>query len=246
MAGRQDFSIHCQNCSFSQLCLPFNLNQQELNKLDDIIQRKRPIQKNERLISAGEPLTSLYAVRSGSFKTFSVSQDGEEQITAFHLPGEIIGFDGLMEQSHKSFAQALETSMVCEIPYPTLDDLSGEFPKLRQQIMRLMSNEIHHDQEMFMLLNKRTAEERVAHFIKSLSDRFNTRGFSASEFRLTMTRSEIGNYLGLTVETISRILTRFQKEKLVAVEGKLVQILEHEKLVDRMGAKRQTCSMEVQ
>ncbi|UAA37112.1 fumarate/nitrate reduction transcriptional regulator Fnr [Paraneptunicella aestuarii] len=246
MAGHPSSSIHCQNCSFSQLCLPFNLNSKELSKLDDIIQRKRPIQKNERLFTAGDGLKALYAVRSGSFKTFTVSQDGEEQITAFHLPGEIIGFDGLLELKHQSFAQALETSMVCEIPYQTLDDLSGEFPKLRQQIMRLMSNEIHHDQEMFMLLNKRTAEERLAYFIKSLSNRFHDRGFSANEFRLTMTRGEIGNYLGLTVETISRLLTRFQKENLIEVNGKLISIVNHPKLEERMGSQRNTCSVTLQ
>lgn len=246
MSSQHDFSIHCQNCSFSQLCLPFNLNSQELNKLDDIIQRKRPIQKNERLFTAGDSLKALYAVRSGSFKTFTVSQDGEEQITAFHLPGEIIGFDALLQQSHQSFAQALETSMVCEIPYQTLDELSGEFPKLRQQLMRLMSNEIHQDQEMFMLLNKRTAEERLAYFIKSLSNRFHDRGFSANEFRLTMTRGEIGNYLGLTVETISRLLTRFQKEELISVSGKLIQILNHPLLEERMGSKRHTSAVPLQ
>lgn len=242
MSATSNFAIHCQSCSFSQLCLPFNLNENELGKLDDIIQRKKPFQKNQRLFQAGEELHALYAVRSGSFKSFTVSEDGEEQITAFHLPGEIIGFDGLIQNRHQSFAQALETSMVCEIPYTTLDELSGDFPKLRQQIMRLMSNEIQQDQEMFMLLNKRTAEERLAYFIASLSTRFYSRGFSAHEFRLTMTRGEIGNYLGLTVETISRLLTRFQKEELIAVDGKLIQILNSQGLENRMGSQRAPCA----
>lgn len=234
-------AIHCQNCSISQLCLPFTLNDREMEKLDDIIQRKRPFRKGDRLFQAGEALTSLYAVRSGSFKTFTLSEDGEEQITAFHLPGDIIGFDAVRHYKHHSFSQALETGMVCEIPFDTLDNLSGDFPKLRHQVMRLMSNEIQQDQEMFMLLNKRTAEERLAYFIMSLSKRFGERGFSHKQFRLTMTRGEIGNFLGLTVETISRLLSRFQKEQLIEVEGKLISILNIDGLEQRMGAKRTVC-----
>lgn len=234
-------AIHCQNCSISQLCLPFTLNDREMEKLDDIIQRKRPFRKGDRLFQAGEALTSLYAVRSGSFKTFTLSEDGEEQITAFHLPGDIIGFDAVRHAKHHSFSQALETAMVCEIPFDTLDNLSGDFPKLRHQVMRLMSNEIQQDQEMFMLLNKRTAEERLAYFIMSLSKRFGERGFSNKQFRLTMTRGEIGNFLGLTVETISRLLSRFQKEQLIDVEGKLISIHSLDGLEQRMGAKRSVC-----
>ena len=241
MSASSEYLIHCKNCSFSQLCLPFNLSSSELNKLDNIIQRKRPIQKGERLVTAGEPLKSLYAVRTGSFKTYTVSSDGVEQITSFHFPGEIIGFDSLHGLQHQSFSQALETSLVCEIPYSTLDDLSAELPTLRQQILRLMSTEIFHDQEMFMLLNKRTAEERLAYFVKHLSKRFYERGFSENAFRLTMTRGEIGNYLGLTIETISRSLSRFQKEQLIEVNGKLITILDHAGLAERSGVQTPAC-----
>lgn len=230
MTSQATSPLHCQNCSFSQLCLPFNLNSNELDKLDDIIQRKRPIQKNERLFETGDSLKSLYAVRSGSFKSYTISENGDEQITSFHLPGEIIGFDSLAGQVHQSVTQAMETSMVCEIPYPTLDALSDELPGLRRQLMRLMSEEIKQDQQMFMLLNQRTAEERLAYFLHSLSLRFGARGFAPNEFRLTMTRSEIGNHLGLTVETISRLLSRFHKETILKVEGKLISVLDSEAL----------------
>jgi CRP/FNR family transcriptional regulator len=217
-------TIHCQNCSISQLCIPYSLNGQELDKLDDIIQRKRPFQKHDQLYKAGDSFTSLYAVRSGSFKTYTISPSGEEQITGFHLPGDIIGFDGIHAKSHPSFAQALETSMVCEIPFDTLESLSGDLPKLRHQVMRLMSDEIASDQQMMLLLNKKSAEQRLATFLHSLASRYGERGFSSKEFRLSMTRGEIGNYLGLTVETISRLLSRFQKEDLIVVQGKLVSI----------------------
>lgn len=204
-------TIHCHDCSISQLCIPFSLNNSELDLLDSIIERKKPIQKGETLFKAGDELKSLFAIRSGTVKSYTITEQGDEQITGFHLAGDLVGFDAVTRQFHPSFAQALETSMVCEIPYEVLDELSGKMSKLRQQIMRLMSNEIICDQEMILLLSKKNAEERLAAFLNSLSNRFSQRGFSPREFRLAMTRGDIGNYLGLTVETISRLLGRFQK-----------------------------------
>jgi CRP/FNR family transcriptional regulator len=199
-----------------------------MSSLDEIIKRKKPLHKQDRLINAGDQFKSLYAVRTGSFKSFISNDDGEEQIIGFHFPGDIIGFDALSNEIHPSFCQALETAMVCELPYDTLDTMSQNFPKLRHQIMGFMSNEIKHDHDLMMLLNKRTAEERLMYFLSKLSKRFAERGFSSKQFNLTMTRNEIGNYLGLTVETISRLLTRFQKEGFIKVEGKLISILDFE------------------
>ncbi|WP_026374933.1 fumarate/nitrate reduction transcriptional regulator Fnr [Aestuariibacter salexigens] len=233
MSTGSEYSIHCQSCSFSHLCLPVSLDKKELESLDDIIERKRPLHKHDKLTKSGDKLSSLYAVRSGSFKSFISNQDGEEQIIGFHFPGDLIGFDALHNNVHQSYTQALETSMVCELPYSTLDKMAGHIPKLRQQIMRFMSSEIKHEHELMMLLNKRNAEERLLHFIAHLSGRFAERGFSSKQFNLTMTRNEIGNYLGLTVETISRLLTRFQKEALLNVEGKLITILDLDKLHQR-------------
>ncbi|WP_019027560.1 fumarate/nitrate reduction transcriptional regulator Fnr [Colwellia piezophila] len=224
--------INCQNCSISELCLPFSLNDKELDSLDEIIDRKRPIHKGDKIFHDGQDLQALFAIRSGTFKTFTVNEQGEEQITGFHLAGDLLGFDAIAEDSHPSFAQALETSMVCEIPYKNLDELSNTMPKLKKQILRLMSNEIKSDQAMLTLLNRKNAEQRVATFIVSLSERYHARGLSSSEFRLTMTRSEIGNYIGLTVETISRLLNRFHKSGLIKVEGKLIAILDIDKLCD--------------
>ncbi len=223
-------SINCQDCGFSQLCLPFTLNDAELDKLDQIIQRKRPSHKGDHLFEAGKPLQALYAVRTGSFKTYTLTEQGEEQITGFHLPGDVIGFDAIGDQLHPSYAQALETAMVCEIPFNTLDHLLDQVPKLRQQLMRLMSQDIHGDQQMMLLLNRKTAEEKLAAFLTNLAQRFGSRGFSRKEFRLTMTRGEIGNYLGLTVETISRLLGRFHKDELIHVDGKLITIANFEEL----------------
>ncbi len=224
--------IHCQNCSLSELCIPYTLNNQELDTLDSIINRKRPIHKGDKVYNDGEKLTSLFAIRSGTFKTFTIDENGEEQITGFHLPGDLLGFDAIGENEHPSFAQAMETSMVCEIPFDNLDKLTNTMPRLRQQILRMMSKEIKTDQEMLMLLNHKNAEQRLASFILSLSQRYHNRGLSATEFRLTMTRSEIGNYIGLTVETISRLLNRFQKSNLISVSGKLITIHDLDKLAD--------------
>ncbi|MDE3270699.1 FNR family transcription factor [Pseudoalteromonas sp. G4] len=223
-------AIKCQDCSISQLCIPVSLNSEEMGKLDDIIERKKPLHKGDFLFEAGQPLRSIYAVRSGSFKSYTLTESGEEQITGFHLAGDIVGFDGISTMSHRSYAQAMETAMVCEIPFTTLDDLSGKLPKLRHQVMRMMSNEINYDQEMLLMLNKKSAEERLAAFLANLSTRFGERGFSKKEFRLTMTRGEIGNYLGLTVETISRLLSRFQKAEIIKVEGKFITILNADEL----------------
>lgn len=236
-------AIHCQDCSISQLCIPSTLNEQELDQLDNIIERKKPIQKSQVLFKAGDPLNSLYAIRSGTIKTYTISETGEEQITSFQLPGDLVGFDAIMNMQHPSFAQALETSMVCEIPFDILDDLSGKMPKLRQQIMRSMSNEIKNDQEMILLLSKMNAEERLAAFIYNLSRRYSARGFSAREFRLTMTRGDIGNYLGLTVETISRLLGRLQKMGILSVQGKYITINDMVALIELSGTTKTNIKM---
>ncbi len=238
---KSNCTISCTNCSISQLCLPYSLNGEEMDRLDEIIERKKPLHKGDYLFESGNKLHSIFAVRSGSFKSYTLSEQGEEQITGFHLAGDLVGFDAINEMSHQSYSQALETSMVCEIPFTTLDELSGKLPKLRQQIMRLMSNETNYDQAMLLLLNKKTAEERLASFIYNLSQRFGERGFSRKEFRLTMTRGEIGNYLGLTVETISRLLSRFQKAEIIKVEGKFITILDDEKLAQTAAINAKSC-----
>lgn len=236
----QRSAINCQDCGFSQLCLPFSLNDSELNRLDDIIQRKKPLHKADMLFEAGQPQRCLYAIRTGSFKTFTLTEQGEQQITGFHLPGDIVGFDALSNQLHPSYAEALETAMVCEIPLPNLETLLDQLPRLRQQMMRLMSKDIQADQQMMLLLNRKTAEQKLATFLSQLAQRYASRGFSGSEFRLTMTRSDIGNYLGLTVETISRLLSKLDKEQLIQVNGKLISINDKTAL-SKLGALTAHC-----
>ena len=185
-----------------------------MTQLDNIIERKKPVQKSQIIFQSGDELRSIYALRSGTLKSYTLSENGEEQITAFHLPGDLIGFDAIMNMKHVGFAQALETAMICEIPFDILDDLAGKMPKIRHQI------------------SKMSAEEKLAAFLHNLSQRYAARGFSAREFRLTMTRGDIGNYLGLTIETISRLLGRFQKSGMITVQGKYITINQMDVLAD--------------
>ncbi|HEY1029261.1 MAG TPA: fumarate/nitrate reduction transcriptional regulator Fnr [Pseudomonas sp.] len=223
---RSQHQAHCKDCSLAALCLPISLNMEDMDALDEIVKRGRPLKKGEFLFRQGDAFGSVFAVRSGALKTFSLSDSGEEQITGFHLPSELVGLSGVDGERYPVSAQALETTSVCEIPFERLDDLALQLPQLRRQLMRIMSREIRDDQQMMLLLSKKTADERIATFLVNLSARFRARGFSANQFRLAMSRNEIGNYLGLAVETVSRVFTRFQQNKLLEAEGKEVHILD--------------------
>ncbi len=169
-------------------------------------------------------------MRSGALRTSSLSDAGEEQITGFHLPSELVGLSGMDTERYPVSARALETTTVCEIPFERLDELSEQLPQLRRQLLRVMSREIRDDQQMMVLLSKKSADERIATFLVNLSARFHARGFSAQQFRLSMSRNEIGNFLGLAVETVSRVFTRFQQSGVLAAEGKEVRILDSARL----------------
>ena len=223
---RKQPQANCKDCSLSGLCLPLSLNMQDMESLDEIVKRGRPLKKGETLFRQGDAFNSVFAIRSGALRTFSVTDAGEEQITGFHLPSELVGLSGMDTETYPVSAQALETTSVCEIPFERLEELSVLLPQLRRQLMRIMSREIRDDQQMMMLLSKKTADERIATFLINLSARFSARGFSANQFRLPMSRNEIGNYLGLAVETVSRVFTRCQASGLLEAEGKEVRILD--------------------
>jgi len=222
---RSPHQAHCKDCSLATLCLPLSLEMQDLDALDSIVKRNRPLKKGEFLFRQGDTFASVYAVRSGSLKTFSVTDCGAEQITGFHLPSEFVGLSGMDTELYPVSAIALETTSICEIPFDRLDELSAVLPQLRRQLMRIMSREIRDDQQMMMLLSKKTADERIATFLVNLSARFRARGYSPNQFRLAMSRNEIGNYLGLAVETVSRVFTRFQQNELLEAEGKEINLI---------------------
>lgn len=237
LEASEKYTVHCQSCSISRLCLPVMLVESEVEHLDSIVQRSRPLRKSEQLFSAGDNFECVFAVRSGSFKSYTISEDGIEQITGFHLPGEIVGFDAINTGHHPSFSKALETAAVCAIPFDKLQVLAGDMPALQNQLFKVMSQEIREDQELMMILNKKAADERLAAFLINLSQRFGRRGLSSLKFRLTMTRSDIANYLGLAVETVSRLLTKFQQKAFIGVEDKDIEITDIESLSALAGTR---------
>lgn len=223
------FDIHrlkrvCSTCSLRELCLPMGLSTEEIDRLDQLVYTRKRVKRAETLYQAGDRFDSLYAVRSGFFKSNVIADDGRYQVTGFHMPGEILGFDGIGADRHAVNATALEDSEVCVIPFVRLEDLSHQVRGLQSQFHKLMSREIVRDQGVMMLLGTMHAEERVAAFLLNLSQRFAARGYSPAEFNLRMTREEIGSYLGLKLETVSRIFSKFQADGLIAVQQKHIRI----------------------
>ena len=222
----KSIKISCSQCSLSQLCLPRGLNAEEFDQLSSIVKRERPISKGDTVFEIGQPFKSLFAIRTGSVKVFLPTNDGDEQIVGFHMPGELLGFDGMGHDSHACSAVALESSSICELPYSHLHDLAKELPSLSDHFMTLMSNEIADEHAMMLMLAKKSAEARLATFLLNLSARFSKRGFSSKQFNLTMSRHDIANYLGLAVETVSRIMTHLQETGIIDVDRRFVSIVD--------------------
>lgn len=216
--------LACGNCSLHELCLPVGIGLDDVDRLDRIVKRRRPSSRGDHVFRLGDEFRAVYAIRAGSVKTYTTTEGGGEQVTGFHLPGELIGLDAIHTGIHPSSAKVLETTSLCEIPFDHLEELSAVIPSLGRQLIRIMSREIHSDDELLTLLGKKSAEERLAALLISLSNRLQQRGFSAREFHLSMSRNDIGNYLGLAVETVSRLFTRFQQLGLVTANNKHIRI----------------------
>lgn len=220
----------CKSCKLHDLCLPLGLDVLDIDRLDEIIKRRKPLQKGEYLFRSGETFSSIYAVRSGSIKTYSENEQGDEQINGLYLPGELLGLDAIHDNNHPCSAIALETTSLCEIPFNALEEISQHIPGLHHQLFRIMSKEIASDQTLLMLMAQKNAEERLAAFLVNLSSRLKQRNFSDIEFFLSLSRKDIGNYLGLTIETISRTFSQFQNKGLLETERKYVKILDLQQL----------------
>jgi len=226
----QPMKTLCSTCSLRELCLPVGLRPDEFEQLDTVIKQSHRLKKGEFLFRSGESFHSLYAIRTGFFKTTVASQDGRDQVTGFFMSGELIGMDGICTHSHSCDAVALEDSEVCELPFGHMEALSKEIPSIQTHFFRLMSREIVRDQGVMLLLGNMRAEERIAAFLLNLSQRLHHRGFAANDFILRMSREEIGSYLGLKLETVSRTLSRFHQEGLIVVEHKHIRLLKPELL----------------
>jgi len=222
----------CPTCRLHDLCLAEGLDTEGARQLDELVTARIRLRKGDALFRAGDRFTSLYAIRSGSCKTVSLSEDGHDQVAGYHMSGEIIGTDGIGTDLHGCEAVALEDTEVCALPFDRLAALSRQNVSFQHNVHRLLSREIARERAVMVLLGTMVAERRLAVFLLDLSDRYRARGYSPCEFVLRMTREEIGSYLGLKLETISRLFSRFQREGLVQVQGRVV------KLLDRSSLKR--------
>jgi CRP/FNR family transcriptional regulator len=229
----------CSACNLREMCLPCGLSGADMDLADQLVFTRRRIKRGESLYRTGDAFTSLHAVRSGFFKSTLLIEDGRDQVTGFYMAGEILGMDGIGSDHHTCNLVALEDSEVCVIPYARLQEMSQEVPGLQRHFHKTMSREIVREHGVMLLLGSMRAEERLAAFLLNLSQRFTARGYSPTEFNLRMTREEIGSYLGLKLETVSRIFSKFQEDRLVGVQQKNVRILDNEGLKRMLGQQRE-------
>lgn len=220
----QSSSMQCKNCSLNKLCLAKSVNDEGLNALTSISHHPRPMQKGERLFRQDEQFNAVYIVHSGAIKTFHLDENGDEQVTGFYLPGDVLGIDGIISGQHKLSAQALNTTTVCVIPFKALEKVMHQHPDIQRRMLEMLCMEIQDKQQPLLLLRHKPAENLLATFLMDISKRFSARGLSAVEFDLPMARCDIASYLGLAGETMSRLFTRFQKMGLLSTRGRTVII----------------------
>jgi len=226
MAAARQQPRHCSVCTVSGLCLPAGLGSAEIERLERLMSARRRLRRGQHLYRAGDAFDSLFAIRNGFLKTDVLGEDGRDQVTGFQMAGELLGLDGIGQGHHTCNARALEDSDVCVIPYDKLEGASREIEGLQRNLMKLLSREIVRDHGLMMLLGTMRADERLAAFLLNLSQRFMARGWSPAEFHLRMTREEIGSYLGLKLETVSRAFSRFHEDQLICVQQRHIRILD--------------------
>jgi CRP/FNR family transcriptional regulator, anaerobic regulatory protein len=229
IAAPHKFQVTCSSCNLRELCLPAGLSPEDLERIENVVYARRRVKRGESLFQAGGEFNSVYAIRSGFFKSSLLDRDGREQVTGFFMGGELLGMDGI-GGTHNGTATALEDSEVCILPYALIEEMSREIPALQRQLHAVLAREITRDHGVMMLLGSMRAEERLATFLLNLSKRFVRRGYSPTDFHLRMTREEIGSYLGLKLETVSRLFSSFQKDGLIEVQQKHVRIRDIEGL----------------
>jgi CRP/FNR family transcriptional regulator len=229
-SARPRAATNCSTCAMHTLCMPQGLTQPETDRMEALISTSRTVRSGESLYRANDSFHSIYAVRAGSFKTVVMHRDGREQVTGFSLAGDVLGLDGVCSGRHSCDALAIEDSSVCIIPFHLLEAMCRDVKTVQQHVHRLMGGEIVREATLMMLLGTMSADQRVAAFLLNLSGKLKSRGYSPAEFHLRMTREEIGSYLGMKLETVSRMFSRFQKDGLVDTHGKQIRILDMEGL----------------
>jgi len=229
------FETSCTNCNLRELCLPRQIGDADMARIEQVVFARRRLKRGDSLFKAGDPFNALYAIRSGFLKTTVLNADGREQVTGFQMGGELLGLDGIGSGRYNGNAVALEDSEACVLPFALIEELGREIPAIQRNLHSVLSREIVRDHGIMMLLGSMSAEERLAAFLLNLSRRFTARGYSASDFHLRMTREEIGSYLGLKLETVSRLFSRFQTDGLIEVQQKHVRIIDIPGLQGLMG-----------
>lgn len=225
----------CADCSLRALCLPAGVEREDLEHLDAVVRKPAPLSRGDRLYRAGQPFEFVYVVRSGALKTVQTAEDGEAQVMGFHVPGELLGLDAISDDQHHCDALALERTSVCAIPFQRLEQVAAELPSLQRQLHRIISREILHDQQHLSALGRRTARERIALFVYTLSRRLNNAGYSPTDFNLSMSRDDMANYLGLALETVSRLLKKLSDDGILQVDRRRVRILDMDGLTALTG-----------
>jgi CRP/FNR family transcriptional regulator len=223
VAAPKKFEVTCSSCNLREMCLPAGLCAEDLERIENVVYARRRVKRGETLFSAGGEFSAVYAIRSGFFKTSLLDHDGREQVTGFFMGGELLGLDGI-GGAHNGTAIALEDSEACVLPYALIEQMAQEIPALQRQLHAVLAREITRDHGVMMLLGSMRAEERLATFLLNLSKRFVRRGYSSTDFHLRMTREELGSFLGLKLETVSRLFSAFQKDALIDVQQKHVRI----------------------
>ena len=227
---KESIKVACSNCNLRELCMPVGLHQAELRRIDELVANRRSIKRGAMLFRNGETFTSLFAVRTGFFKTSLTTEDGRDQVTGLQMAGELIGLDGIVNEQHTCDATALEDAEVCVMPFDRIEDLSREVGALQKHVHRIMSREIVREHGVMLLLGGMRAEERLAAFLLNLVQRLQARGFSSQELILRMTREEIGSYLGMKLETVSRTFSRFADEGIIEVRQRHIHIVDEQAL----------------
>ena len=225
----------CASCGLNQLCLPASIGGDDLPRLDQVVEVKKTVDRERTLYAAGQPFHALYVVRSGAFKTFAVDGDGETQVLGFHLPGEIMGLDAIASGRHECSAEALDKSSACEVPFEKLEEVARAIPGLQHQLLRVISREVQNDQRHLVMIGRKVALERLAIFLHSLSQRLERVRRDPHLFVLPMSRRDLANYLGLVIETVSRLFSRLAELGVIEVERKTIRILDPAKLRELAG-----------
>ena len=228
--NKESIKVACSNCNLRELCMPMGLSEQELRRVDELVAVRRTVKRGASLFHNGEKFTSLYAIRTGFFKTTVNTEDGRDQVTGFQMAGEIVGLDGIVNELHTCDAIALEDAEVCVLPFDRIEEISREINSLQRHVHKIMSREIVREHGVMLLLGSMRAEERLAAFLLNLVQRLQARGFSKSELILRMTREEIGSYLGMKLETVSRTFSKFADDGMVEVKQRHIHICDAEAL----------------